>query len=269
MVTRSMMTVAGALGLLVVGCSASPERTMGPNGTALGRGEAEQSPDVRIERRLAERVSATFRKGQTLTEVIHRLRELMGANIVLTAEAMQVCSSGTKPSPPRLEREIRLKDVPLSTVLDVVLDQFMLIRYQLHSPVDRSGRVRRRSQSDRIAQTAHRLLVQHHVGGGVNQAHKRTGRHRVGGNCGVCGVGRRADPADYYRDRHHVVYERLGRSIDSLLEIWIDKKTFMPLKVVTIGHDGKLAEQFEYHNLKLNVGLTAKDFDPNNKEYDF
>ncbi|MBW2702287.1 MAG: DUF1571 domain-containing protein [Deltaproteobacteria bacterium] len=52
-------------------------------------------------------------------------------------------------------------------------------------------------------------------------------------------------------------------------EFWLDRKTLMPLKVVTLGWDGKMYESFEYHDLKINPGLTANDFNPDNKKYDF
>jgi hypothetical protein len=32
---------------------------------------------------------------------------------------------------------------------------------------------------------------------------------------------------------------------------------------------GRLYEQYDYSEVKLNAGLTRKDFDPDNKEYNF
>ncbi|MBN2493898.1 MAG: DUF1571 domain-containing protein [Deltaproteobacteria bacterium] len=52
-------------------------------------------------------------------------------------------------------------------------------------------------------------------------------------------------------------------------EFFLEKKTLMPLKVTTWDWDGKMYETYEYHDLKLNVGLSRKDFDPDNKAYDF
>ncbi len=52
-------------------------------------------------------------------------------------------------------------------------------------------------------------------------------------------------------------------------EFIVNKKTGMPIKVSTWDWNGRLYESYEYPVLKFNVGLTAKDFDPDNKAYDF
>ena len=43
----------------------------------------------------------------------------------------------------------------------------------------------------------------------------------------------------------------------------------MPLKETSWDHKGQLYEQYEYPKLDLSPGLTDKDFDPDNDEYDF
>jgi outer membrane lipoprotein-sorting protein len=52
-------------------------------------------------------------------------------------------------------------------------------------------------------------------------------------------------------------------------EFIVNKETCMPIKVSTWDWNGLLYESYEYPVLKFNVGLTAKDFDPDNKAYDF
>ncbi|HUU03707.1 MAG TPA: DUF1571 domain-containing protein [Myxococcota bacterium] len=52
-------------------------------------------------------------------------------------------------------------------------------------------------------------------------------------------------------------------------EFIVNKETGMPIKVSTWDWNGRLYESYEYPVLKFNVGLTAKDFDPDNKAYDF
>ena len=55
----------------------------------------------------------------------------------------------------------------------------------------------------------------------------------------------------------------------SKMVLWIDKELMLPIKAMIYDHYGKLYEVYEHHDLKVNVGLKAKDFDPKNKEYDF
>jgi hypothetical protein len=49
----------------------------------------------------------------------------------------------------------------------------------------------------------------------------------------------------------------------------LDKETHLPLKVQIYDWNGQLYEDFEYRDVKLNPGLSAKDFDSKNPEYNF
>jgi len=57
--------------------------------------------------------------------------------------------------------------------------------------------------------------------------------------------------------------------------IYVDKELNLPIRYESYewprkeGEKPKLIEVYEYRNLKLNVGLTDKDFDPDNPEYAF
>ncbi len=51
--------------------------------------------------------------------------------------------------------------------------------------------------------------------------------------------------------------------------IYVDKEYKFPVAVEIYGWSDELLEKYEYTHLKLNVGLTDKDFDPKNKEYEF
>ena len=55
----------------------------------------------------------------------------------------------------------------------------------------------------------------------------------------------------------------------SRLRYLIGKKSLMPLQETTWDHEGIVYESYDYPVLKLNAGLTAKDFDPENEQYDF
>jgi uncharacterized protein DUF1571 len=61
----------------------------------------------------------------------------------------------------------------------------------------------------------------------------------------------------------------IPRYYSSRMFVWIDNELNMPLKAITYDHFGQLYEVFENRNLQVNVGLTEKDFDPDNPEYDF
>ncbi|NOZ21526.1 MAG: DUF1571 domain-containing protein [Planctomycetes bacterium] len=50
---------------------------------------------------------------------------------------------------------------------------------------------------------------------------------------------------------------------------YIDKQLMIPVKVVGYDWDHRLIGLYTYTNVKLNVGLTDKDFDISNKKYDF
>lgn len=51
--------------------------------------------------------------------------------------------------------------------------------------------------------------------------------------------------------------------------ISIDSKTYLPVKTEIYGWQDEFLEQYYYYKIKLNPGLTDKDFDLNNKEYNF
>ncbi len=52
-------------------------------------------------------------------------------------------------------------------------------------------------------------------------------------------------------------------------EMLLDKDNYMPVRATTWDWRGRLYETYSYREMKYNVGLTRKDFDPDNKEYDF
>lgn len=52
-------------------------------------------------------------------------------------------------------------------------------------------------------------------------------------------------------------------------EFCVDRETRLPIKASTRDWNGNLYESYEYPELKLNVGLTQKDFDPKNSDYNF
>jgi outer membrane lipoprotein-sorting protein len=49
----------------------------------------------------------------------------------------------------------------------------------------------------------------------------------------------------------------------------VDKEYKFPVAAEIYGWNNELLEKYENTNIKLNVGLTDKDFDPKNKEYEF
>lgn len=51
--------------------------------------------------------------------------------------------------------------------------------------------------------------------------------------------------------------------------LWVDKEKKLPRKIMVYDWDDQLVEDYAYENLQFNVGLTDKDFDPSNKEYNF
>ena len=55
----------------------------------------------------------------------------------------------------------------------------------------------------------------------------------------------------------------------SRIDLWIDRELNLPLRALIYDNDGVLFERFEHRDLKVNVGLTAQDFDPKNPEYKF
>jgi outer membrane lipoprotein-sorting protein len=55
----------------------------------------------------------------------------------------------------------------------------------------------------------------------------------------------------------------------SRLQYLVGQKSLMPLQETSWDHKGRVYESYDYPVLKLNAGLTAKDFDPENEAYDF
>jgi outer membrane lipoprotein-sorting protein len=53
------------------------------------------------------------------------------------------------------------------------------------------------------------------------------------------------------------------------LVLWIDDALHLPIQIDVYDHEGTLYEHYEHHDLKVNVGLTAADFDPANPKYKF
>lgn len=51
--------------------------------------------------------------------------------------------------------------------------------------------------------------------------------------------------------------------------LWFDKETHLPVKQVMYDRQGRVYEDYEYLDVRVNPGLTAKDFDPDNPNYDF
>ncbi|MCM2371305.1 DUF1571 domain-containing protein [Aporhodopirellula aestuarii] len=58
-------------------------------------------------------------------------------------------------------------------------------------------------------------------------------------------------------------------------QVFMDDQLNMPIRYIAYswptreGQPGQVIEEYNYLNLKVNVGLTDADFDPNNKEYNF
>jgi hypothetical protein len=51
--------------------------------------------------------------------------------------------------------------------------------------------------------------------------------------------------------------------------ISIDAKTYLPIRTEIYGWENEFLEMYYYSKIKINVGLTTKDFDINNPEYSF
>ncbi|MFC1853816.1 DUF1571 domain-containing protein, partial [candidate division CSSED10-310 bacterium] len=53
------------------------------------------------------------------------------------------------------------------------------------------------------------------------------------------------------------------------ITVYLDVEWGIPLKLLVYDWKGNLYENYEYKQLKINVGLTDKDFDPDNSDYKF
>ena len=82
----------------------------------------------------------------------------------------------------------------------------------------------------------------------------------------ICNPDKGYDEADDVDEGDRVFIPRYygGQS-----EFYLAKDNGLPTKVVIRDWHGRLYESYEYPELHTNVGLTRKDFDPDNEEYDF
>ena len=59
------------------------------------------------------------------------------------------------------------------------------------------------------------------------------------------------------------------------VKLYIDKELNLPIRFEAYdwparpGHEPLLMEEYTYMNLRLNVGLKERDFDPNNAQYSY
>ncbi|MDX9703806.1 MAG: DUF1571 domain-containing protein [Candidatus Auribacterota bacterium] len=70
----------------------------------------------------------------------------------------------------------------------------------------------------------------------------------------------------------HVIVRRLPPSKDYACYFSvtnIDIETKLPIRNVSLDENFELLEMYYYSSIKVNVGLTEKDFDPNNSAYKF
>ncbi len=51
--------------------------------------------------------------------------------------------------------------------------------------------------------------------------------------------------------------------------VWFDTESLLPIKMQVYDWDNNLSEEYAYEDLEVNVGLTDKDFDRENSEYNF
>jgi negative regulator of sigma E activity len=51
--------------------------------------------------------------------------------------------------------------------------------------------------------------------------------------------------------------------------LFLDQTLLLPIKVSVYDGEDTLLEEYVFHQLAINVGLTDHDFDPGNPDYDF
>lgn len=51
--------------------------------------------------------------------------------------------------------------------------------------------------------------------------------------------------------------------------VFIDRETSLPVKITVHGWNNEFLEEYQYDNIRLNVGLNDRDFDVKNPEYHF
>ena len=62
---------------------------------------------------------------------------------------------------------------------------------------------------------------------------------------------------------------RVPRYYAARIDLWIDEVLALPLRAEIYDASGAMFERFEHRDLKVNVGLDAKDFSPSNPDYKF
>jgi Protein of unknown function (DUF1571) len=80
------------------------------------------------------------------------------------------------------------------------------------------------------------------------------GEKMIGGRAGICIKATFPDDRRFYGGINY---------------IYVDEEYKFPVAVEIYGWNNELLEKYEYTHIKFNVGLTNKDFDPKNKEYEF
>lgn len=55
----------------------------------------------------------------------------------------------------------------------------------------------------------------------------------------------------------------------SKVVLFLDQSLGLPIKASIYDGSGRLVEEYVFHQLAINVGLTDQDFDPDNPDYDF
>ena len=54
-----------------------------------------------------------------------------------------------------------------------------------------------------------------------------------------------------------------------IILLYFDKELSLPVKITVYGWEDEFLEDYHYENIELNTGLTEKDFDTKNPEYNF
>jgi outer membrane lipoprotein-sorting protein len=83
---------------------------------------------------------------------------------------------------------------------------------------------------------------------------ERCGEKMIGGRAAICIKATFPDDRRFYGGINY---------------IYVDEEYKFPVAVEIYGWNNELLEKYEYTRIKFNVGLTDKDFDPKNKEYEF
>ncbi len=72
------------------------------------------------------------------------------------------------------------------------------------------------------------------------------------------------------RKAWHITAKMTGKGYYAgKLDVWVDEQNGLPVKVKVYGLNGELLESYAYTDLKLNPGLSDKEFDRDNPEYRF